>query len=311
MEATILFILMVLIVILLSAVCLGLYLVLKRQACLERKSDTSSALAKNQSQTSSAQMMQMQTSLDKLQGAWLKSDGLMENLSSQMNEMNLVMNNAKKRGTWGEFQLETLIRTYLGESLELYQAQYPLENGRIADGAFHIPASEKVLCIDSKFPMENYVAMANEPEAQAYYEKELRRNIKKHISDVADKYITAQTLNTALLFVPSEAIYQYLCSDGIDLMNYAMDRHVMLVSPTTLCGVLYTLMASTRDFYRSENLKEIERSLLKLQEDCARLEKRSDQALKNASGLLDALKGLSVSARKIASEIEKVSDGGF
>ena len=90
--------------------------------------------------------------------------------------------------TSGEYQLESIIRTYLGDSPHIYATQYHLKNGKISDGAFHLPGSDQVFCIDSKFPMENYTKMVEEPGHADQMKRELRRNIKKHIVDVASKY---------------------------------------------------------------------------------------------------------------------------
>ena len=71
--------------------------------------------------------------------------------------MNMVMTNTKLRGNWGEYQLDMLLSVYCGQNPSIYSMQYALPNGKIADCAFHLPDTNKVLCIDSKFPMENYM----------------------------------------------------------------------------------------------------------------------------------------------------------
>ncbi len=218
-----------------------------------------------------------------------------------------IMTNAKKRGTWGEYQLDHLVRTCLGDSPFIYSSQYHLQNGKISDGAFHLPGTEQVLCIDSKFPMENYLKMAAEPESAAFFEKELRRNIRKHILDVSEKYITPQTLDTAILFIPNEGLFEYLCSDGADLMSFALEHHVMLVSPTTLAGVVFTLLASTKSFYRAQNLQEIESRMEDLSRKAQTLALQSDKGRKACATLDKTLDDLSRQAWNLVRSMEEIS----
>ncbi|MGI6511450.1 MAG: DNA recombination protein RmuC [Catenisphaera adipataccumulans] len=214
--------------------------------------------------------------------------------------MNRVMTNTKSRGSWGEYQLNMLLNVYVGHQKQIYETQYHLANGKIADAALHLPDSSQVLCIDAKFPMENF---------EKGNEKEFARNVKKHIHDVAEKYITPQTADQALLFIPSEAVYQYICSEATDLLNEALASHVLLTSPTTLVGVLYTLMESTRDFYRAEHMKEIEKNILALLEDADRLCERSEKAEKSLRALTEHFHKVSVSAGKIAGRMHALAEG--
>ena len=138
--------------------------------------------------------------------------------------MNMVMTNTKLRGNWGEYQLDMLLSVYCGQNPSIYSMQYTLPNGKIADCAFHLPDTNKVLCIDSKFPMENYMNLQEDMDT---YLRPFKMNMKKHIDDVANKYINMDTMPYALLFVPSEAIYQFVCAKCDDLFTYALQKHVI------------------------------------------------------------------------------------
>ena len=143
--------------------------------------------------------------------------------------------------------------------------QYTLPNGKIADCAFHLPDTNKVLCIDSKFPMENYLNLQEDMDT---YLRPFKMNMKKHIDDVANKYINIDTMPYALLFVPSEAIYQFVCAKCDDLFTYALQKHVMLVSPTTLVAEVMTLYQVLKIFIEQviwKKLKEIYYCFKKMQ----------------------------------------------
>ncbi len=244
--------------------------------------------------------------LQKEQMVATKSIELME---KDIQSMNRVMTNTKQRGNWGEYQLEHLLGLYAGQNPEVFEMQYTLTNGKIADAVFHLPNNHKVLCIDSKFPMENYVEMNEDEENKEYYFRQFKQNMKKHIDDIADKYITSQTMNQAILFIPSEAIYQFVCAKCEDIMSYALKKHVFLTSPTTLIGITFTLISSTKDFYRASHLEEIEENLLLLQEDVHRLVTRSEKAEKSLESLMNQFHGVSTSAKKIGNRIDKVTGG--
>lgn len=224
----------------------------------------------------------------------------MDAMDARLDTINRVMTNTKARGNWGEYQLESLLEMYAGSNPEIYAMQYTLSNGKIADAILHLPNDAHVLCIDSKFPMENYLKQQDSL---------FMRDMKKHIDDIANKYITYETMNQAILFLPSEAIYQYICAKQVDILNYALEHHVLLTSPTTLIGIVYTLLASTRDFYRASHMEEIESDILSLQEDIKRLCLRSEKAEKTLDTLHKQFHDVSVSSHKLAARMEHMANG--
>ncbi len=298
-----LIVMLVLALLLLAAICGVLMYLLKRQERLERRLQQE----REMSRASLELTRSMASKVDTVSTQSYANFQTAQSMASQVSSITKVMTNAKKRGTWGEYQLDHLVRTCLGDSPFIYSSQYHLQNGKISDGAFHLPGTEQVLCIDSKFPMENYLKMAAEPESAAFFEKELRRNIRKHILDVSEKYITPQTLDTAILFIPNEGLFEYLCSDGADLMSFALEHHVMLVSPTTLAGVVFTLLASTKSFYRAQNLQEIESRMEDLSRKAQTLALQSDKGRKACATLDKTLDDLSRQAWNLVRSMEEIS----
>lgn len=238
-----------------------------------------------------------------------QSNHYIQNMEQDLKKMNQVMTNVKQRGNWGEYQLSYLLGIYAADNEEVYKMQYILDNNKIVDAALFLPGTEKVLCIDSKFPMENYLKMNEDKENQEYYFRLFKNNIKKHIDDVSTKYITPYTANQAILFIPSEAIYQFICSKSSDLFQYALNQHVLLASPTTLIGIIYTLIASTKDFYRQNHVEEIEQDLEALLQDVDRLLLRCDKAQKNLNNLQEQYQMIYTSSQKIGKRIQKITKG--
>lgn len=231
-----------------------------------------------------------------------------ENMEQDLKKMNLIFNNTKQRGNWGEYQLEYLLNMYASENKEVFQMQYPLKNKKIADAILYT-YDHQILCIDSKFPMENYLKMIEDKENQEYYFRLFKNNMKKHIQDISQKYITPQTMNQAILFIPSEAIYQFVCAKCSDLFQEALSSHVLLASPTTLVGIVYTILSQTKDFYRQEHVEEIEKDLKVLLEDVNRLLQRSEKAQNNLNLLQDQFEMVHTSCKKIGKRIQKITEG--
>ena len=239
-----------------------------------------------------------------------QSDIKINQMIDGMHDINVIMTNTKKRGTFGEYQLYHILSLYCGDNQHIYEEQYHLNNGKIGDAALHLPANTKVLIIDSKFPMENYLKIVDNPK-DVSYQNEFKKNVKKHIDDISKKYITEETLEEAVMFIPSEAIYLYLCDECADLYDYAHNKKVLMTSPSTLMGVVFTLINITKDFNRSENIKEIEKRIIKLKDDTDRLDDRYGKVMKNLSTLEKSLKELEISKDKISKTINQAYDGAI
>lgn len=234
-----------------------------------------------------------------------------QNVFEKVDDMNNIMVNKKTRGNWGEYQLNNLLSIYAGESKEIYEVQYLLKNGYIADVALHLPNTDKVLIIDSKFPAENYSKLCedlNERDIRLYHSK-FKQDIKKHILDISNKYINDETEKSAVMFIPSEAIYFYLCSECSDMIDFAHRKHILLTSPTTLLGVVFTLINLTKDMNRSKNIKALEKDIIAMYEDALRLQQRIETLETSIERLAKPLKDVSTSTNKIVNKIIKIHDG--
>ena len=84
-----------------------------------------------------------------------------------------------------------------------------------------------------------------------------------------------------------------------------------MTSPSTLMGVVFTLINITKDFNRSENIKEIEKQIIKLKSDTDRLDDRYSKVMKNLSTLEKSLKELETSKNKISKTINQAYDGAI
>lgn len=244
----------------------------------------------------------------------LSSSQDVKNIYMRVNALNDIMVNKKARGNWGEYQLNNLLSVYAGDNQNIFETQYQLKNGYIGDVALHLPGEERVLIIDSKFPLENYQNLTNNDLSDIEKEKYhslLRQNIKKHINDIAKKYITAQTVENAVMFIPSEAIYMYICSYYGDLIDYAHKKHILMTCPTTLVGVVFTLVNITKDFNRNKHIKQLEKDIVSMHDDAVRLNERLEILGNTIQKLQKPFKDVSTSAEKVVNRVLKIYDGAI
>ncbi|WP_294578799.1 DNA recombination protein RmuC [uncultured Thomasclavelia sp.] len=235
-----------------------------------------------------------------------------DDIADRIKDINNIMINKKARGNWGEYQLDNLLSVYAGDNQNIFETQYTLKNGAIGDVALHLPGIEKVMIIDSKFPLENYQNLLDEDLSEMErlrYESLFKQNIKKHINDISKKYLTSQTAENAVMFIPSEAIYTYICSHYSELIEYAHSKHVLITSPTTLIGVVFTLINLTKDFNRNKHIKSIEKDIVSMYDDVMRLTERLDNVDISITRLQKAFKDVHISADKIGKRIIKIHDG--
>lgn len=240
------------------------------------------------------------------------STNLITDMAKNISEMQAVMINKKTRGNWGEYQLESLLSLYIGNNKNIYERQYQLKNGVLGDVALHLPNSDKVLILDAKFPLENYrnlIDAKGQKQLEDKYLQLFKTNIKKHIRDISHKYITEETLDLAIMFIPSEAIYSFICAKADELIDEAYQAHVLITSPTTLAGVVFTLLNATKEFHRSQHIKEIEKDLQALLDDVRRLVERTNKANQYAHLTVKQMDEMAISIDKLASRIQKISDG--
>ena len=189
-------------------------------------------------------------------------------VTDQLKTIQNILMNPKQRGVLGEFFLETVLNNVLPP--EHYAMQYKFEDGDIADAAifFGRGDGQTILPIDSKFPMENYNRLVDEKVTteQNRLEKAFIRDVKGRILETS-KYVRPKekTLGFAFMFIPSEAIFYDLLSNSIgsvnassrDLVEYAFEKKVIIVSPTSFMAYLQTVIQGFRALKIEASAKEI------------------------------------------------------
>ena len=200
-----------------------------------------------------------------------KIDGLTTNVVS----LQELLGDKRSRGAFGEVQLEGLVRNIL--SPQAYEMQYTLPNGSRADCVLKLPEPTGMVAVDSKFPLENYHRMfdAASPAEKLVAERQFKADIKKHVDDISSKYIIPQvTSDGAVMFVPAEAVFAEIHAHHPEVVDYAMQRRVWIVSPTTLMAVLNTARAVMKDVETRKQVHIIKDELGKLGKEFGRFDER-------------------------------------
>lgn len=222
-------------------------------------------------------------------------------LKDEVMKLNRVFSNPKSRGSYGEFELEKILRLSYGENSKFYELQKLYPSGVRVDAALMIK-DNLFLPIDSKFPLTNYLKI-NEIGSKAF-----KGDMKKHINDIANKYITPpNTTEFAVMFIPSEAVFVYVCEHLGDVMEYGYQRAVFISSPSTLMALLYSLSVFLKDEQISKNAKIIKKEIYALSVEFEVFRKQNRQALKFATNLRDAVNLIDRSCESIADKFSSIS----
>lgn len=174
----------------------------------------------------------------------------------------------KKQGNWGELLLERVLeRSGLTKGIE-YQREVSFADG---DGNAYRPdvvvylPDEKHIIIDSKVSLNAYNAMT-EAETEEDREQHLKRHIlsiRNHIKSLGEKeYHLTEKLDTpdfVLLFMPLESAFSVALQNDRDLFQFAWERKIVMVSPTTLLATLKTIASLWKQKKQTQNAIKIAR----------------------------------------------------
>ena len=282
-----------LVIIVLIGSIIGLYFFIKKQIEInskESKKEFESKLdtfveafklesAKNladQIKDSKQDQKNMSDTLEKVTKELEKIKGTNEQVltfANQMKTLEKILGNQKQRGILGEIQLENLLANVLPP--ELFQMQYSFNNNEAVDAI--IKVGEFVIPIDAKFSLDNYNKMIESDETDVERLNDLERKFKNDIKnriDETSKYIKPNegTVDYAYMFIPADGLYQDLLNNKVgslkinqrDLVSYAYQKKVMIVSPMSLFPMLQVTSKALNNMKVEESIQEIQMNIEKL-----------------------------------------------
>ena len=259
------------------ALAIAIWLILKRLGEikeLSRPDETLKEWVKSQQQSSQSMSRSINERLDnaaRVIGQVQRNIGEMSEIGRGMKDIQEFLRSPKLRGNIGEQVLKELLAQMLPKNS--FFLQHTFKSGVKVDAA--IKTSAGIIPVDSKFPMENFrkmVGAQNEAEKKVA-EKEFVKDVKKHIDDIANKYILTEegTIDYALMYLPSETVY-YEVVNNTELFDYGGGKRVLPVSPTTFYAYLRAILMSFEGQKIEQRASQILASLKAIQKDYSKLE---------------------------------------
>ena len=230
-------------------------------------------------------------------------------LSSNIMSLQSILDDKRSRGAFGEVQLSALVRNLLPE--QSFSLQHTLSNGKRCDCILFLPEPSGNIVIDAKFPLETYRKL-NLPENTTelsikQLQQQFRQDLKIHIQDIATKYlIPGETADGAMMFIPAEAIFSDIHSHYPDIVDFAHQKRVWLVSPTTVMAILTTARAVLKDAATREQIHVIQEHLNVLGKDFSRFQNRMDNLVKHIEQARSDAEEVNISAKKITNRFNNI-----
>jgi len=229
-------------------------------------------------------------------------------LSANVVSLQDVLLDKRARGAFGEVQLATLLQNLLPPTG--YQLQATLSNDKRVDCLLYLPESSGHMAIDAKFPLETYRLLqessGQETDVKALNQR-FRQDLRKHIKDIATKYIIpGETADSAMMFIPAEAIFSDIHAKFADIIDFAHQQRVWLVSPTTMMAVLTTARAVIKDAATRQQIHVIQMHLRELSADFGRFRTRMDKLATHINQASQDVAEVNTSAHKIGQRFDKI-----
>ena len=231
-------------------------------------------------------------SVDKAVSDLLKSTG----------DLNNVLSSSQARGQWGERMAEDLLKAAgLIEGIN-YEKQDTISGGGRPDYTFLMPP-DRVLYMDVKFPMDSYTKFvsATDTGVMASLKADFMKAVRDRVKELERRdYVvstTQQSLDYVLLFVPNESITGFIHEADPTLIDWALERKVVLCSPLTLYAFLVVVRQATESFHTEETAAQIMQMMGKFRKQWESYVKSLDKVKRNFDNMQEELDDLTVGKR--------------
>jgi DNA recombination protein RmuC len=247
-------------------------------------------------------------------GALGEATRRMEQVGREIAGLEQILRAPKIRGGFGETLLERLLAEILPS--DAYRLQHGFRSGDKVDAA--IVVAGKLVPVDSKFPLENFRRMLEEPdeERRRQSRRAFLRDVRDRVDEIARKYIVPDedTFEFALMYIPAENVYyEVILRDeaGEDsLLGYSLGRRVVPVSPNSFYAYLQVILLGLRGLRIEQNAREILGLLGQLQTDAARVREHFDTLGRHITNAKNKYDETATSLARLEGKIENVAGRG-
>ncbi len=247
--------------------------------------------------------------LTRIDEAQKKIDGL----GTEIISLESILTDKKSRGIFGEVNLYHILSSIFGEKNDrIYRTQYTLSNTTIADAIVFGPEPLGTICIDAKFPLENYRRLVEKgisDNERALRYKAFDNDVKKHIDAIASKYIIPnETSDQAIMFLPAEAIFAEINAYHTSLIKYAASKKVWITSPTTLMSLLTIIEAVLKGLERDKYTSIIHEELNRLGVEFGRYKERWDKLSRTIQTVNNDVENIHKTTEKITKRFDSINN---
>lgn len=235
-------------------------------------------------------------------------------LHHQTSSLTQALRAPTSRGQWGEMQLKTVL-DFAGLVEGVHYTRQVSAAGMRPDVMVQLPP-EKVLLIDAKVPMQNYLSAmqqdVNDADKNIFLTKHAQ-DLKNHIKTLSGKDYTQgfNSFDWVIMFVPLDGLIQMALDKQPDLIEFAWSKNVVLATPTNLLGLMRTVAYAHDQFKVNENAKEISKlaetlyqNVIIFGEHFAKVGRGLNMALNSYNGAVGSME------RTVLNSLRKMKEAG-
>jgi DNA recombination protein RmuC len=184
-------------------------------------------------------------------------------LSNQTSTLVTALKSPSTRGKWGEIQLRNVVEK---AGMLAYcdfdeQQTIAIESGRgRPDMTVNLPGNRRVF-VDAKAPTDALQAAfeAHDDAARQELVKRHARALQDHVDALAKRNYQGSegSADFVILFVPGEAFLSAACNENPAIIEYALDKGVLVAGPLSLISLLRSFAMGWQAVKQEENAKRI------------------------------------------------------
>ncbi len=187
-----------------------------------------------------------------------------EDIRNDYRSLNQMLRAPTERGHLGEIALEKILSDQLPP--DMFGIREKVLDGKNPDA--NIKSTVGIICIDSKFPLDNYRKMVEtkDNKEREVFKKQFLKDVQGHLDKIANDYVCPEkgSAEFAFAFIPSESVYYFLVTEAYEeLRDYAKEG-VQAVSPLTLSQKIELIKAGVHARKLSEEAAEVGNDIIKL-----------------------------------------------
>jgi DNA recombination protein RmuC len=245
--------------------------------------------------------------LDKKIGAL---ESYIEDIRENYRSFEQMLRVPTERASFGEIGLEMMLRDQLPP--DMYGVRERILDGKIPD-AF-IKSTVGLICIDSKFPLDNYRKMLDSvnPHEKEDFKRQFLRDIQGHLNKISLDYVCPEkgTSEFAFAYIPSESIYYFLVNEAFEMLRDFTKKGVQVVSPLTFAHKLELIKAGVHAKKLSEDADKVRDNLYRLSQKFSDIDKAWLIFYKtHFKNLENKAEELDEAYKKLREEFERISKG--